>query len=243
MDIRGYLQTSVNEWPGKLAAVVWVPGCNFRCPFCQNRDLVLNPQKLPQISEKKILADLKKRKKWIDAVVVTGGEPTLQEDLSGFLSRCKRVSFLTMIETNGTRPEIIAKLLDDQMIDRIAMDIKVLLDDKSYNKACGVKCDLKTIKKSIKLILNSGIDFEFRTTVVPTFHTKENLVKLARQLKGLYQRPKTKDQRPIWFLQQFVPQNCLDPAFEKIKPYSKKEMKEILLAVQKYLPEVKLRGV
>lgn len=236
MDIRGYLQTSLNEWPGKIAAVVWVSGCNFRCPFCDNRDLILHPEKLPQFSEKKILSDLKKRKRLIDAVVVTGGEPTLQVDLPAFLKKVKKASFLTMIETNGSRPKIIAKLLNSQIVDRMTMDIKAPLDSKSYSRAVGVKCKVEIIKESIKLILNSGIHFEFRTTVVPTLHTKESLVTLAKQLKGF-------SQEVPWFLQQFQPKNCLDPSFEKIKPLSLKEMKDLLQAVKKYLPQTNLRGI
>lgn len=236
MDIRGYLQTSVNEWPGKLAALVWVSRCNFRCPFCQNRDLVLNPQKLSQISEKKILTDLKKRKKWIDAVVLTGGEPTLYPDLPDFLRKAKRLSFLIMVETNGTKPKVLKKLFSQNLLDRISMDIKGSFDQ--YAQITKSKIAIAKIKKSIKMILSSGIEFELRTTVVPTLHDKGSLVKLARQLVSLTAR------QPVsWYLQQFVPQNCLDPAFEKIKPYNKKEMKEILLAVQKYFPKVKLRGI
>lgn len=183
MDIRGYLQTSLNEWPGKISAVVFVGGCNFRCPFCHNRDLVLYPEKLPEIPEEEIFENLKKRKKWIDGVVVTGGEPSLQKDLSRFLARCKKMGFLTMIETNGTRPKIIAQLLDGPIVDRITLDIKGPLD-KEYAKIVGKeKVNVALIRRSIKTIVRSGVDFEFRTTVVPSLHTKENLIKLARQLK------------------------------------------------------------
>jgi len=244
MNIRGYLQTSVNEWPGKIAAVVWVAGCNFRCPFCQNKDLVLNSAKLPEISEEKIFKDLKERKKWVDVICLTGGEPTLQPDLAIFLKKIKKIGFLTMVETNGTKLEIIAKLLNGQMVDRISMDIKGPLD-KSYAKIAGKRdFDFTIILDSIAVILKSGIDFELRTTVVPTLHTKQNLVELAKQLKKIIKHTSGAiSHAPIWYLQQFVPQNCLDPSFEKIKPFSKKKMEEILLAVQKYLPAVRLRGI
>lgn len=243
MNIRGYLPTSLIEWPGKISAVIFVGGCNLRCPFCHNRDLVLHPEKLSKIPEEEIFKDLKKRKKWVDGLVITGGEPTLQPGLPGFLGRIKKLGFLTMIETNGTRPRIMAQLLNSQMVDRLSMDIKTHLDGQAYSRASGVKIKIKKIKESIKLILNSGVDFEFRTTVVPTLHTKESLVKLAKQLRRLCQRLKTKDQRPVWFLQQFVPQNCLDPEFEKVKPYSKEKMEEVLAAVQKYFSSAMLREV
>jgi len=237
VDIRGYLQTSLNEWPGKISAVVWVSGCNFRCPFCDNHDLVLDPQKLPQISEKKIFQDLKTRKKWLDAVCITGGEPTLQPDLASFLTKIKKIGLLTMLETNGSQPKVLKKLFQKKLLDRISMDIKGPFED--YEKIVGVKMkNLKfKIKNSLQLIVDSGIDFELRTTVVPTIHTKESLIKLAKQLKNLVR------QSPVWFLQQFVPQNCLDPQFEKIKPYSKKEMEVFLTAIRKHFSSAKLRGL
>jgi len=235
MDIRGYLPTSLNEWPGKVSAVIWTAGCNFRCPFCQNKELVLEPEKLTRFNQKKILTDLKQRRDWLDAVVITGGEPTLSGDLSGFLSRCRRIGLATMIETNGTRPGILKKLFQAKLIDRISMDLKADFDH--YSQAAGTKVAVNKIKKSVKLIINSGLDFEFRTTIVPTLHNKKNMVKLAKQLKAI-----TIEQFS-WFFQQFIPQNCLDPKFEKIKPFSEKELKAILIAVQVHFPNTKLRGV
>ena len=240
MNIRGFLPTSLNEWPGKVSAVIWTAGCNFRCPFCQNKELVLEPEKLKRFYQEKILADLKQRRDWLDAVVVTGGEPTLSGDLSEFLSRCKQIGLLTMIETNGTRPRILEKLFQVRLIERISMDLKADFD--CYSQAAGIKVAVNKIKESVKLIINSGLDFEFRTTVVPTLHTKQSLVKLARQLKNLV----SSFESPVsvnWFFQQFIPKKCLDPKFEKIKPYSEKELKQILLAVQKYIPKAKLKGV
>ena len=242
MNIRGYLQTSVNEWPGKIAAVVWVADCNLRCPFCQNRALIFNPAKLSEISEKEIFRDLKERKKWVDALIITGGEPTLRQDLVDFLKKAKKIGFLTMVETNGTRPEVLKKLFKEKLLDRISMDIKGTINNK-YAKIAGKRdFDFTIILDSIAVILKSGIDFELRTTVVPTLHTKQNLVKLAKQLKSLSSNLYPLDSIN-WYLQQFVPQNCLDSSFEKIKPFSKKKMEEILLAVQKHFPGAKLRGV
>lgn len=172
----------------------------------------------------------------------TGGEPTLQNDLSGFLSKCKRMGFETMIETNGSRPDIITELLNGQVVDCVAMDVKGPFD--RYAQITKSQIPNSEIKKSLKLIINSGIPFELRTTVVPTLHDKKSMVKLARQLEELtlntkYKMPNTN----FWFLQQFQPQNCLDPAFERIKPYDQKFLEEVLTAVKKYFPQTKLRGV
>lgn len=225
MEIRGYLKTSAIEWSGKISSVLFVPGCNFRCPFCYNRDLVLNPDKLPKISEKEVFADLKKRKKWIDAVVVTGGEPTLQSDLDKFLKKVKKLGFLTMIETNGSKPEVLKKLFKKKLLDRISMDIKGPLDFRY--------AEIVNIKKSIRLIFNSGIDFEFRTTVVPTIHNEKILLVMAKQLKRYAGFS--------WYLQSFQPKTCLDPKFKKIKPFSKMEMEKFLKAVKKIIPGAELR--
>lgn len=220
MKTAGYLKTSLIEWPGKISSVIFVPGCNWRCPFCHNADLV-DPKrikKLPQIAEKEILTDLKKRKKWIDGVVVTGGEPTLQPGLPAFLQKCRTLGFVTMLETNGSKPTMIRKLFDLRLLDYLTMDIKGPLKEE--------------IKKSLKIILKSGVPFELRTTVVPTIHDRQVLEEMAKQL------PK----QSTWFLQDFQPKNCLNPKFEKIKPYTKIEMKRLLRVVKKVIPQARLRG-
>lgn len=242
MQIAGYLKTSLIEWPGKISSVIFVPGCNFCCPFCHNRDLV-DPSKIKKLreySEESIFEDLKKRKKWVDGVVITGGEPTLQTDLSRFLSRLKQVGFLTMIETNGSRPEAIDKLLNCQMVDYIAMDIKGNFDN--YQNFTNVKTQILNVKCSMETIVKSGVDFEFRTTVVPGLHNKEVLLKMAKQLAILL-RSRVATSPKGWFLQNFQPKNCLDPEFEKIKPFSKEELQGFLKVVRRVIPQTEVRGV
>lgn len=243
MRITGYLRTSLLEWPGKISAVVFVSGCNLRCPFCHNRDLVLHPEKLPEVAEEDVLADLKARKRWIDGIVVTGGAPSLEPDLVAFLAKIKDLGFLTMVETNGTRPEILEKLLKGGLVDRLTLDIKAELVPESYRRASGIKTDLEAIKKSTALLLSSGLDFEFRTTVVPGIHAREDLVRLAKQLKAMVRQFSTAGFSPRWFLQQFRPENCLDPAFEKTRPYDPQVLEKILIAVKKHFPQTELRGV
>lgn len=243
MVIKGYLPTSLLEWPGKISAVVFLPGCNFRCPFCHNKDLVLSPQELPTIPEEEVLTDLEKRKKWIDGVVFTGGEPTLTADLVDFLGKVKDLGFLTMMETNGTKPEVLEKLLKKKLLDRLSLDIKAEFELEAYAQAVGGKVNLKPIKESIEMVFNSGLEFELRTTVVPPIHTQESLVKLAKQLKGIGDQAAGLGCLPSWFLQQFRPQNCLDRRFEKIKPYDLESLEKILIAVKKHFPQTKLRGI
>lgn len=249
VQIGGLQKTTLIDFPGHIACVVFTVGCNVRCPFCHNRQLVtwqnLKRSRLSLIPESDFFAFLKKRRGILEGVVVSGGEPTLQSDLSGFLSRCKRMGFKTMLETNGSRPKTMVKLLNGQMVDYIAMDIKAPLD-KNYAKIVSKKdFDFTLLLNSIKVILNSGVKFEFRTTVVPTIHDKKNMVELARQLyeevQG-YRGTEAQSQSLKWILQNFQPKNCLDPKFNKLKPYSQNEMEEILAAVREYIPGAKLRG-
>lgn len=233
MKIRGYLKTSAIEWPGKIAAVVFVPGCNFRCPFCYNRDLVLDSSKLPKFSQTEVLTDLINRRSWLDVVVVTGGEPTLQKNLDGFLMAVKKLGLALMIETNGSLPSVLGRLLKKGLLQRVAMDIKGPLD-RSYGQITNGKSPLSRIRKSIKLILDSGIDFEFRTTVVPGIHDLEVLVKMAGQLKQI--RPNL-----VWYLQTFRPDHCLEVEFRKVKPYSYQEMGYLLRVVRRVIPSTELR--
>jgi len=240
MKIAGLLKTSLIEWPGKIVSVIFVPGCNFRCPFCHNADLVRN-RGLTLIDEEQVFADLKKRKKWIDGVVITGGEPTLQADLPKFLESLKKMGFETMIETNGSRPEALKSILNFKfkILNFVAMDIKGPIGE--YERFIKVKSQKSKVKSSIELILKSGIDFEFRTTVVPGLHNKEVLIKMAKQLKKL---AISNQQSTIkWYLQNFQPKNCLDPEFEKMKPFAKTELGVFLKAVRKVLPQTELRRI
>jgi len=258
MQIAGYLKTSLIEWPGKISSVVFVPGCNFRCPFCHNADLA-DPKRIRRLTlipEEEIFKDLEKRKKWVDGIVVTGGEPTLQTDLPKFLKSLKKMGFETMIETNGSKPEVIDKLLNRQMIDYIAMDVKGPLDQK-YLEIVGYKKlnsknqkHIENIKKSVGLISNSGIDFEFRTTVVPGMHDQKILLKMAEEIKQLTVKQKLhtancklSTDSYHWFLQNFQPKNCLDPEFEKRKPFSNEELQGFLRVVREVIPQTELRGV
>ena len=240
MEIKGFIKTSLLEWSRKISSVIFVSGCNFRCPFCHNSHLVDAKKiaKLPSLSEKQIIIDLKKRRKWIEGVVITGGEPSLQADLPEFLGKLKKLGFETMIETNGGRPELVQKLVTCKpaILDFLSLDFKAPLD-RHYAKTVGLKnFDPKIWIKSLQAILNSGIPFELRTTIVPGIHDKKTLVKMARQLKKIIGRRKV-----TWFWQNFQPKNCLDPKFNKLKPYDKMEMEKFLKAVKKIVPGTKIR--
>lgn len=251
MDIRGFIPTSIIEWPGKISGIIFTAGCNFRCPFCHNRDLV-DPKRITRLqeySEQSIFEDLKKRKKWVDAVVITGGEPTIQPRLEEFLRKIKEMGFLTMIETNGSKPEMMAKLLNCKIVDRVAMDIKGPLNAQ-YALITNFQLPLRQvsgqavfkIKESIKLIIDSGVDFEFRTTVVPGIHNQKNLQEMIEQLRRIIEEQKNRKIEKInWVLQNFRPNNCLDPKCNKVRQFKEKEMESFLVSVRKLIPQASLR--
>lgn len=201
MKIGGFHPLSLSDYPGHVAAVVFAQGCNFRCPFCHNGGLLtmdIPYDKL--ISEGELFAHLQQRRDHLDGVVVTGGEPTLQAALLDFLWRIKNMGFAVKLDTNGSRPSIIRKLLTDGVVDYIAMDVKAPLH--LYNKLCGVNVMIQRIEESIALISNSGVDHEFRTTFVESLLTEKDIdiIKSIIPSGSKYR------------LQEFRPEYALEPS-------------------------------
>lgn len=242
MKIGGLQKVSLIDFPappsagpGQIAAIVFTKGCNFACPYCHNRDLVLGT--LPTISQRTVLGFLEKRKKILDGVVISGGEPLLQPDLADFMTKVKKLGYKIKLDTNGSFPQLLARLLKRNLLDYIALDFKAPLDGY-HRKAIGIEgFDSAIWIESFKLLLKSRIPFELRTTVVPEIHGKETLVKMAKQLKKLVGKKKIN-----WFWQNFQPKNCLDPTFEEKKPYKKEQLEELLKVVKRYIPTAELRN-
>lgn len=238
MVIGGFQKVSLIDFPGKISAIVFTSGCNFRCPFCYNQDLVIGSDKSKAIPEEEIFTYLKKRKKILEGVVITGGEPFLQGDLSRFLKRAKGLGFYTKLDTNGSHPESLQCIIAKGLVDFVAVDIKAPLGDR-YRQAAGVDCDGEAVFESVRILIERGMDFELRTTVVPRLHKKRDLMDMATQIAALTPRPVSLK----WYLQQFYPKNCLNPDFNNEDQYSKEELESILAAVRKLVPKAKLRGV
>jgi pyruvate formate lyase activating enzyme len=231
LEIKGYLPTSLIDYPGKICSVIFLPNCNFRCPFCQNPELILKPKEMPNVEIEHIIEHLKSKHGWIDGVCITGGEPTLHAGLSRLLSEIKKLGFLIKLDTNGTNPEMLKQLIDEKLVDYIAMDIKAPLE--KYEDATKVKVEKNNIKKSIDMIRKSGIDYEFRTTVVPRLIKKEDIKKIGQWLKGSKK----------YCIQQFRPDKTLDKSFENEKPYTPDELKQLAKEVKPYFKEVCVRGI
>jgi len=225
LPIKGFLETSFVDWPGKIVSVIFLPQCNFRCPYCHNHDLVLHPDQFHTIHLKHILQQIKKYKGWIDGVCITGGEPTLHIDITQLIECLRNEHMLIKLDTNGSHPEVLEKLIQKHLVDYVAMDVKAPLDRESYAHSCGVSVDLRKIKKSIGLIQENLLFYEFRITVVPTFHTREDLLRLAEELKGSER----------FILQNFNPAQPLDPHLKEVKPYSDQEIKEMQEEVNQIL--------
>lgn len=183
MLILGLQKTTLLDYPGHIASTIFTGGCNFRCPYCHNGDLVLNPAACESISEETIFEHLNKRRGTLEGVCITGGEPTLQPDLIDFISKIKSMGLLVKLDTNGTNPKVIEELLQRNLIDYIAMDIKHC--PNKYNEvACMPSFSLDSIRQSVSIIMNSHIDYEFRSTVTSELHSDEDIMEIGAWLKG-----------------------------------------------------------
>lgn len=171
MRICGFNKTTLLDYPGKVASTIFLGGCNFRCPFCQNSVLVLHPEEQPDYAREDILAFLKKRKGILDGVCISGGEPTLAADLEEFLRQIKDLGYLIKLDTNGTRPEVVKHLAESKLIDKVAVDIKAGPDH--YSRLAGISAPaIDKVSETVNFLLHGQLDYEFRTTVVKELHTE-----------------------------------------------------------------------
>ena len=264
MFFKGWQKISLNEWSGKVCSVVFVSGCNFRCPYCHNKDLVLFPDKLPSINSEDVLDYCFKNRDLIDGVVITGGEPLqnkklnikykkrntknklakhessdgaekLEDDLVEFIKQVRKINLKVGLETNGSNPEMLEYLVKNKLVDYVAMDIKVPLNQKKYNQLTGVKIDLQKIKKSIKIIKSlpfTNRQGEFRTTVVPGWHSQKDLIEIAKELKGF---------EGCYYLQKFIKSRETLGIIPKAEQYSNDWFKQAEQRINKIIKKINLR--
>lgn len=225
MLIGGLQKTSFLDYPDKISAIIFTLGCNFRCGYCHNPELINSMT--AKYSEEEIFEFLNRRKGRIDGVVITGGEPCIQKDLVEFIKKVKDLGFLVKLDTNGCFPEILQKSM--AYVDYIAMDIKAPLDN--YSKIVNVNISEENIKKSINLIMNSGIDYEFRTTVVRSMLLKNDFDKIGDLISGAKR----------YYLQKFVPSKILDKNLIKESTYTDEEFSKIISNLKTKINLVKLR--
>ena len=234
MHIKALLPASIIEYPGHIADVVYVGACNFRCPFCYNVDLVLRAEHLPDLDEAELLRNLRARAGFVDALVISGGEPTLQPDLQPFLREVRRTGLKIKLDTNGYQPGVLGQCLELGLVDYVAMDIKSSPD--KYAQAAGVAVDLKRIRQSIDLLLQAGIDSEFRTTVVPGLVDAGDVREIVRLISGAKR----------YYLQSFRPGPTVGGAAYEMpaaRPPAAELMQEMAALAAPWVAEVGIRGV
>lgn len=211
MEFGGFEKCTFIDYPQKMACMVYTIGCNFRCPYCHNPELV-DETVVERFQEKEILEFLDTRTKMLDGVVITGGEPTIHgEKLISFMKEVKGRGFLVKLDSNGTNPEFLERAIKEKLVDYIAMDIKSPLS--KYSQTVSHPVDIESIKKSITLIMDSGVDYEFRTTVLKVMLSGEDLEDIGQEIKGAKK----------YYLQKFVPSKILNPQFLKKTTYSDDE--------------------
>ena len=252
MIIGGLQKFSLLDYPDCVSAIIFTQGCNFRCQFCYNPMLVW-PKKVgkskyaqnvtgasrltaeqqkdhPKISEDDLFVFLRSRVGKLDAIVITGGEPCLQKDLPEFIGKIKKLGFLIKLDTNGSYPEMLAKLIKEKLIDYVAMDLKA--PTNKYEEVIGAEIDLDKIEKSVKIIRQSGLPYEFRTTVVPGLLNKDDISEMGKTIKGVDK----------WYLQKFQSNvDLVGRDLERRVPYNSRQMNELAEIGKKYVKKCEVR--
>ena len=229
MKIGGWQKVSLIDYPEKVCTILFTQGCNFKCPYCHNPELV-NPKLFQKsLPEGELFSFLEKRKGKLDAVSITGGEPTLQPDLVEFITRIKDLGYLVKIDTNGSRPEMLGELFDQDLLDYVAMDLKAPLEE--YGKIVKSKVNRDEIQQSVKMIMASGVAYEFRTTVANGLLEEGDLKKIAGLIKGAR----------LYILQRFVPTKTLEKQFIAKTDYSDEDLEAVRASLEDDVQRVVVR--
>jgi len=229
MLIGGFQKVSLIDYPGKICAIIFTQGCNFRCPYCHNPELINLSDSQSPINEEEILLFLRMRKGKLDAVVITGGEPTLQQDLIEFLRKIREMGYLIKLDTNGSYPELIEKIIKLKIVDYLTMDVKAPLE--KYQEITNSKVNPDIIRKSIESIMKSGLDYEFRTTLVKSQLNKEDIIEIGKLIKD----------SQLYVLQKFVPSKTLNPKFLNETTYSNEEFEHFKGILGNYVTKCLIR--
>jgi len=235
MEIKGFVDISLVDWDEKVSSTIFLANCNMRCPFCYNAALVLHPEKLRTISFEEIAEYLERNREWIDGVVITGGEPTIHGDLPNLCEKIGKLGFWVKIDTNGANPTQIRELINKKLVDYIAMDIKAPLEQDNYYAAAGVNTPnlLNKILETINILQDSQIDYEFRTTVVPTIHKEKDIEEICQKIKKCKK----------YVLQNYKTDvETINPNFRSLKPFSQEKLKKFLKTARKIISNTTLRN-
>jgi pyruvate formate lyase activating enzyme len=235
VTFKGWQKTSLIEYPGKVATVVFAGGCSFRCPYCYNSGLVLAPGEIPDLDGEVVLSYLSGSRRLYQAVMVSGGEPTLSPGLPDFLARVGRLGLLRGLSTNGSRPQVLGELLERSLLEYVAMDVKAPLDWEAYRRAAGLQEGdrpvLDRVRESIALLLQAAVEVEFRCTAVPGLHSARDLLAIAGSLRGARRLA----------LQAFRPGPTLEPGLSSVGPYPEQTLRAVAEQACGWLPSVEVR--
>jgi pyruvate formate lyase activating enzyme len=234
IKIKGLEKTSLIDYPEKVCSVIFLAGCNFRCPYCHNPDLINSPDKIKDIDPGQVIQYMVSNRKWIDGLCITGGEPTLHNSLPEFIQRVKSEGFLVKLDTNGTNPDMLEELLKNRLLDYVSMDIKAPLNRYDSVASTDTPVNTASIQRSVNLIMkkNSGIGYEFRTTVLPELFQKADALAIGQWLRGANR----------FFIQQFRPMKTLDTSYRDKKPYTLAELEELKEVMKPYFESVEIRA-
>jgi pyruvate formate lyase activating enzyme len=228
MDIVGCEKASFIDYPDKICTVLFIAGCNFQCPYCHNAHVVAG--KGNKITQEEIFSLLRERKKYIDAVCISGGEPTLHKELYSWIDKIKQENFLIKLDTNGTNPKMLQRLIDEQKVDYVAMDLKAPFH--KYELVVGKSVNIRDVKESINILINSDIDYEFRTTVCHPLLTKEDILDIAQYIKG----------NNRYYIQNFRDGDTILGGANQLYPYDIKELEEIKQELEGFFKLFKIRN-
>jgi len=229
MQIKGIQKTSLIDFPGKICSVIFVNNCNFKCHYCHNPELIEG--NLDNLDENEILEFLDRRKNYVDSIVISGGEPCLQEDLINFIKNVKEIGLFIKIDTNGSRPDVLKELIDNKLVDYIAMDIKAPFE--KYKDVIKGDVDLEKIRESVKLIKESNVDYEFRTTILPKLLNKEDIKIICEEIKNAKR----------YYLQQFRNIKTLNKDYENEESYNNEEILSIKEEIKNNFEVCEVRGI
>jgi pyruvate formate lyase activating enzyme len=229
MEIKGFHKNSFVDWDGRISCVIFLPGCSFRCGFCYNKPMVMEHDKIESIDFKEIENHLKRNRGFIDGVVVTGGEPTLHRELPDLLRKIKSMDISVKLDTNGSNPMMLEEIIKEKLVDYLAMDIKAPMD--GYPEVTGVDVNIENIRKSIDIIRKSRLDYEFRTTIIPSVHGEAEIESMAKEISGAEK----------YVLQKFIAKETIDPQFKNELSPTNEYMNSLKKAAEKHLKNVMLR--
>lgn len=231
MSIKGFQGTSLLDFPGRVASLVFYGGCNLSCPYCHNPSLVETPELYPDVAVDDVLSQLRQRQGFIDGVVISGGEATLDAGLPQFLRQIKQLGLQVKLDTNGLRPQVLEMLLQQQLLDFVGLDVKTSF--ARYGELHGGSVDIAALQKSIDLLRRSPLEVEFRTTCVPGLVEEDDIRSIGEYLNG----------EAEWVLQQFVPDYAMSAPMRDRAPYSESQLRNLAAAAGEYVEQVVIRGL